>query len=219
MSVQTRGAALFALVLPLVLCAGAAHADRGQWSIGGNFGVGIYSGGSFNDSLEALGYKQVKDGREFGGSIRYGVSPRLSIDYEVLTLNGKGTTDSVTPKVVAEANGIATPINLYYELTRNDAYRFSLFGGAGPMFKTGWSVEQDTTEFKAKQKTTLYAHVGFEGQVMAGKRFAFTSRALGRYARAKDVEQDTDPSTKLGVSLSGFAFSIGLRAYFGHSGY
>jgi SAM-dependent methyltransferase len=115
-----------ALCVALFCAGGTAHAARGQWSIGGSLGAGIYSGGSLNDSLKAIGFKEVTQGREYGGSIRYGVSPRLSVDGEVLSLRGKGTTDSVSPEFVAETNGIAAPLSIYYQLAENGAYARTL---------------------------------------------------------------------------------------------
>jgi hypothetical protein len=47
---------------------------------------------------------------------------------------------------------------------------------------------------------------------------ALTARALGRLAKASDVEYAADPTTKIDVDLSGAAFSLGLRVFFG-SGY
>lgn len=216
---RNRSAQIFAIVCTLMLGAGTAHAAKGQWSIGGNFGVGFYSGGSYNDSLKANGYKKVSHGLEYGGSLRYGVSPKLSLDYEVLSINGKGTTTSVTPKFQAEVNGIATPINLYYQLSQNDSHTLSLFGGVGPMLKTSWSTKQGDTETVSKTKTTFYGQAGLEGQWKASKKFALTARALGRFAKAKNVPEDTDPTNTFDVSMNGFALSVGMRLFFGGSGY
>jgi hypothetical protein len=217
MSLRTRCAPRIAIAVALLLGAGTAHAEPGRWSLGGTFGAGIYSGGSYNDSLAAFGYKQVKDGWEYGGSVRYGVSPRLALDCEALALNGRGTTDAIDPKFVAETHGIAVPISLYYRVSQNDAYSFSLFGGAGPVFGMKWTAEQGAAEFKGRGKSAFYAHAGFEGQIKVGERFGFTSRALGRIAMAHDVVQEDDPSQTFGVSLSGAAFSVGIRWYFGSS--
>ena len=42
--------------------------------------------------------------------------------------------------------------------------------------------------------------------------------ALGRLAKASDVEAEDDPSDKIDIDLSGAAFSLGARVYFGGSG-
>jgi hypothetical protein len=217
MTARTLGGFVIAMNCASLLMVGSVQAAKGQWSLGGNFGVGFYAGGSLNDSLGANGYKKVSQGWEYGASLRYGVSPRLSLDYEVSTLNGKGTTKSVTPKFQAEANGIATTLNLYYQLTANDSHSLNLFAGAGPMLKTGWSTKQDTIETNSKTKTTFYGQAGIETEMRLGKSFEFTSRALGRIAKANDLVDELDPSTSLSVSMSGVAVSVGLRALFGGS--
>jgi hypothetical protein len=217
MSNRHRGAQIFAIVC--MLWVGTPHAAKGQWSIGGNIGVGFYSGGSYNDSLKANGYEKVSHGLEYGGSVRYGVSPKLSLDYEVLSINGKGTTSSVTPHFQAEVNGMATPINLYYELSHKDSRTLSLFGGAGPMFKTSWSTKQGDSETVSKTKTTFYGQAGLEGELRVSNKFAFTARALGRLAKAKDVAEDTDPTNTFDVSMNGVALSAGTRFFFGGSGH
>ena len=219
MSPHIRAAMLIGIACVSILGVRTGHADPGRWSLGGTFGAGIYAGGSFNDSLAAFGYREVKTGWEYGGSIRYRVRPRLSIDAEIVSMNGRGTTDSVDPKFVAETHGIAIAVSLYQQMSQNDAYSFSLFGGAGPAFGMKWTAEQGAAQFKSRTKATWYAHAGFEGQIKAGGRFGFVSRALGRVAMARDVAQDDDPSTRFDVSMNGAAFSVGIRWYFGSSNY
>jgi len=89
----------------------------------------------------------------------------------------------------------------------------------GTKFKIKASDSSTTVTDEAKSKTGLYAHAGFEGDYMLSKSFAITARALGRYAKAKNVTwtDPTDPSNVIvkDVNLSGGAFSLGLRAFFG----
>lgn len=215
MAVCRRIAWVFVVALTLASCAAQAGAEAGRWSIGASFGAGVYAGGSLNDSLRAIGYKEVTQGREYGGSVRYRITRRWSIEGEVIALRGKGTTDSIEPRFVARTRGLATPLSLDYQLTQNDSYEFSFFGGAGPMFGAGWTAEQVPNRFESQTRTALYGHAGFEGRLRAGPRFAVTMRALGRIARADDLEQIDDPRIRYGVSMSGFAFSAGLRAWLG----
>lgn len=205
-------------LLVAVLGANTAHAAQGRWSVGGTFGAGIYGGGSLNDSLAASGLREVKAGWEYGGSIRYRVRGRLSIDCEIVAMNGRGTTDALDPKFVAETHGIAIPLSLYYQARQNDAYTFSLFAGAGPALGMKWTAEQGAAEARSSRKSAFYAHAGFEGQLRAGESFGFVSRALARFAMARDVQQADDPSTRFDVSMNGAAFSVGIRWYFGSSG-
>ena len=142
----------------------------------------------------------------------YSVSPARTT---WIALRGKGTTDSIEPRFVARTRGLATPLSLDYQLTQNDSYEFSVFGGAGPMFGTGWTAEQVPNRFESRTRTTFYGHAGFEGRLRAGPRFAVTMRALGRVARADDLEQTDDLLMRYGVSMTGFAFSAGFRAQLG----
>jgi len=215
MSARNSGIQAIVVACAVLAGAGTAQAAKGDFSIGGIFGVGFYSGGSLNDSLEARGYKKVSDGWEYGGSLRYALSSKISLDAEVLSINGKGTTDTVTPKFQAEVNGIAAPLSLYYAISESDKSTLSLFAGAGPMFKAGWSTSQEPVETVSKNTTAFYGQAGLEGQWRMSHTFALTTSALGRLAKANDVEQNDDPLTKYDVSMQGFALALGLRAYLG----
>src|SRR5262249_51892568 len=111
---------------------------------------------------------------------------------------------------------------LYYNLSSNDKDAFMFFIGGGPMYSTKWKLETKGSSpqtLEAKGKTGFYAHAGFEADHKLSKSVAITARALGRYAKASDVTytDPTDPTIqyKADVNLSGGAFSLGLRAFFG----
>ena len=80
---------------------------------------------------------------------------RWSIEGEVIALRGKGTTDSIEPRFVAQTRGLATPLSRDYQLTQNDSYEFSVFGGVGPMFGTGWTAEQVPNRFESRTRTAF----------------------------------------------------------------
>jgi len=225
---------LLTVAVAIIALSAPAHAAKGQWSLGGNFGVGLYSNSKINDFLDSVStsgslsptLKHPKSGWEYGGSLRYGISPKASLDYELNLLNGKGKTDLTNPageKVEVKTTGLAGPLSLYYELGKSDKSAFNFFVGVGPMFGTKFKIKASdsstTVTDEAKSKTGLYAHAGFEGDYMLSESFAITARALGRYAKAKNVTwtDPTDPSNVIvkDVNLSGGAFSLGLRAFFG----
>jgi len=227
------GLTALAVVVSIALVA-PAHAAKGQWSIGGNFGTGLYSNTKINDYLDSVStadsfvpkLKHPKSGWEYGGSIRYGISPKASLDYELNLMVGKGKTDVTSPgtgTVEVKTTGLAAPLSLYYELGKSDKSVINFFVGVGPMLGTKFKVTTTsggtTTVDEAKKKTGLYAHAGLEGDYMLSKSFAITARALGRYAKAKNVTwtDPNDPSNAFvkDVNLSGGAFSLGLRAFFG----
>ena len=209
-----------AALLALTLFAVPASAAPGTWSLGANFGVGTYSNSDLNDQLEAGGVKAVKDGWEFGGTIRRGLSTKTSLELEGMMMDGKSTTEEGTATLDFHTKGIAMPVNMLYALSQNDTHDFSLLVGAGPVFNmhgsqtfedTGVSVEGETAS-----KTAFMAQGGFEGDYLLSRQFALSGRVLGRYAKAGDVDINKDDPSDGTIDLdhSGFAFSLGMRMFF-----
>ena len=209
--------AMVAFAIGLGLSAGPAHAAKGQWSLGGNFGVGLYSNGQLNDSLEAVGLEKVSDGFEYGGTLRYGIAPTKALELETNLLNGESSTDVTGGTIKIKTKAVALPLNLLFQVSENDKYSFHFLIGAGPMLDTKITAEAGSLKTESESKTAFMAQGGFEGDWFMSKQFALTARALGRYAKASDIELDkTDPSAgKIDVNLSGAAFSLGLRVFFG----
>lgn len=218
---RTRAAIAAAVAVAAVLCVstGAAFAAKGQFSIGGNFGTSITNGGTLNDSLKAdIGqppYEDIAGDWDFGGSLRYGISEKAALDFEVNAIKAKGRTEVSPNFLEVSEKALATSLNLYYALAQNDSHEFNFFVGAGPLIGAKWKAESNTGEAESESKTSLYAQAGLEGQYKLSKGFALSARAFGRLAKASDVASTDDPTTKFDVDLSGLAFSVGLRAYFG----
>jgi hypothetical protein len=211
----TRLAALLALTLFAV----PASAE-GPWSLGANFGVGTYSNSDLNDQLEAGGAKAVKDGWEFGGTLRKGMSPKTSLELEGMMMDGKSTTEEGTTTLNVHTKGIAMPVNFLYALSQNDTHDFNLLVGAGPVFNMhGTQTLEDTgisLEGETASKTTFMAQGGLEGDYKVSNQFALSGRVLGRYAKAGDVDVNKDDPSDGTIDLdhSGFAFSLGMRMFF-----
>jgi hypothetical protein len=194
-----------------------AFAAKGQWSLGGNFGVGTYSNSDFNDALDSGGIKGVKDGWEFGGTLRYGLSPKLGLELEGMKLDGKSTTESGPDHIDVHTKGIAMPLNLLIGLSQNDKYDFNAIVGAGPLLNAKFTADDGTSDTESGSKTAFMGQGGFEGDYFMSRQFALSGRALGRYAKASDVDVDkSDPSAgNINLDMSGFAFNLGLRVFFG----
>jgi hypothetical protein len=213
-----------AVATALAVSSGSALAAKGQFSIGGNFGTSITDGGAFNDSLKAIigqpPYEDMSGDWEYGGSLRYGISRKVSLDVEVNRIKAKGNTpDSPNPDLVATESAVVVPVSLYVSLTENDSYDFNFFAGVGPMLSAQWKAEQEGfAGVESEKKTALYAHGGLEGLYKMSPQFALTGRVLGRLAKASDLELSSDPTFQADANLSGIAFSLGLRAFFGGSG-
>ena len=216
-----RAALVAAVAVAAVLCVstGAAFAAKGQFSIGGNFGASITDGGAFNDSLKAAvgkpPYEDIAGDWDFGGSLRYGISQKASLDLEVNAIKAKGRSEVSPNFLEASEKGLATSLNLYYALTQNDSHEFNFFIGAGPLIGAKWKLDTNTGSEESESKTSLYAQAGLEGQYKLSQSFALSARAFGRLAKASDVAWTDDPTTKFDLDMSGVAFSVGMRAYFG----
>lgn len=200
----------------LVFSTAPAFAAKGQWSIGGNAGVGTYSNGSLNDQLEAGGIEKIKDGWEFGGTLRHGMSDKMSLEIEGMAINGKSTTTISGTDVNAHTKGLATPVNLLIGLSQNDKYDFNAIVGAGPMWNAKFTADSNTGSSETNSKTTFMGQGGFEGDYMMSRQFALSGRVLGRYAKADNVDVSNDPADgTVDLNMSGFAFNLGLRMFFG----
>lgn len=203
----------------LALAAGtspALAATPGTFSIGGNFGTGIYSNSDLNDSLEVYGFEEVSSGWELGGSLRYQISPKVALDLEANSLNPKSSTEIPgEDELELSTPALAVPLNLYVTLSENDQYRFNVFAGAGVL--SGVKVKREGGGFiesESETASSFYGQGGLEAQMMVSPQFALTARALGRLAKAT-IEEDDD---EFDVDLSGVAFGLGARIAFGDTG-
>ena len=211
--------ARLAALLALTLFAAPASAE-GPWSLGANFGVGTYSNSDLNEDLEDAGGKAVKDGWEFGGTIRKGMSPKTSLELEGMMMDGKSTMESGGTTTDFHTKGIAMPVNFLYALSQNDTHDFNLLVGAGPVFNMHGAFHAEdsgnTLETDTASKTAFMAQGGFEGDYKVSSQFALSGRVLGRYAKASDVDADKDDPSQgtIDIDHSGFAFSLGMRMFF-----
>lgn len=204
--------ALFGAVAP------SAAAEKGTFSIGGNFGTGMYSNSDLNDELGSSS-EEIKSGWEIGGSLRYQVSPRLGLDLEVNRMKpASSTPDPGNPDIKLSTPGMAIPLNLYYLLSENDKYAFNLFGGAGLVTGAKLHGEQEgnPTEIDYATKASFYGQAGVETQWRVAPTFALTARALGRMAKAEI--DDPAITEQIDLDYSGFAFGVGARLMFGGGG-
>lgn len=199
----------------LVLAVGfaPAHAAKGQFSVGGNFGTGIYSNSDINDILSDGGYEEVTSGWEYGGSLRYQVAEKLALDLEANLIKGKSTTeDPPNEDIEVSTQGMAIPLNLVYTLSANDSYVFNIFGGPGILSSPKFKAEQGSVEDEVEGSSSFYGQAGLEAQWMVSPTFALSARALGRMAKSELEDSSVD------MDLGGVAFGIGARVFFGGSG-
>lgn len=199
-----------------------------------SFMVGMGSGKNedFAKLAHAGGGPDKFDGKtEFGGSVRFPLKPRWSLDLELMQLSAE-VSDSfvVNPRYGYEATATPVVLSLYWTAMTGSKHRVYLFGGAGPMLATRAAIklkDPDAGYFVADEGVGFYLHAGAEGEWMVSERLAVMGRLLGRSASKKSLFGDTNefftlysgPDGRLrnqDVSFSGFGAHVGLRAYIGY---
>lgn len=177
---------------------------------------------------------------EFGGSVRFPIRPRFSLDIELSRLLAKGESDSGAASVIItdneyKASGIPLVVSVYWTAIPGQKFRTNVFAGAGWLL--GATAQMDmhyeappVYDFRFLQgdtKTGSYFHLGAEAEYVVHPKASITGRLLYRSAVAKDLlPQGTGLLTGLQpnipdfrnikVDFSGVAFHIGLRAYIGY---
>jgi hypothetical protein len=203
-------AALLALA---VLTGPADAATQGTWSLGANFGTATYSNTDLNDAIAPV--EELSSGWEFGGSLRYQVSPRLALDLEVNQMKPASTTeDPGNPDLEVSTPAFAIPVNAVYELSRNEKTAFNLFGGAGMVTGAKFHAEQGGISDETDAASSFYGQAGLEAQWMMSQQFSLGARAMGRMAKA-EIEDEVTP---VDADYSGIGFGIGARMNFGGTG-
>jgi hypothetical protein len=217
-SLRLISPAALALVAVAAFAAPSWSAEAGTFSIGGNFGTGIYSHSDLNDIIEAGGGEEVTSGWEYGGSLRYQASPRLALDLELNLMNPSATTegDPGDPDIEISTPAMAIPLNLYFTLSENDQYRFNLFGGAGLLSGAKLRVEVDPDDEETEGASSFYGQAGLEAQWMLSPQFALGARVLGRTAKA--TTETEDGTVEYDLDYTGVAFGLGARLSFGGGG-
>lgn len=198
-----------------------AAAQKGTFSLGGNFGTGMYSNNDINDVLALLDVEKIESGWEYGGSLRYKVGPRVALDLEFNRMVPKSTTATPPePDVILSTPGMAIPLSLYYAVSENDRYRFNVFGGAGIVTSAEFRGEQSGAEdVSLDAKSGFYGHAGLETEWLVSPQFSLSARALGRMASAEIKGSDPNVDvTTLDIEYGGFAFGLGARVSFGGGG-
>jgi hypothetical protein len=213
-----RTALSAAVVVVLALGVSNGTAFAGKFSIGGNFGTGMYSNSDINDILKAETppRDEISSGWEYGGSLRYGISDKLSIDAEGSKINASSTTSDPAGDGDEHwsVKTFAIPVTLNYALAQSEKYAFNLFAGGGPMISAKLEGRDDTDKIETDGQTKFMGQGGLEGMWLASPKMAITARVLGRTAKISNLESG-GVASGIDADLSGVAFSLGLRAFFG----
>ncbi len=205
-------------------------------SVGGFFGYGMFTPKQINDAISQFGTdqgltgaKEIKGASEYGGSVRFPLRPKLSLDLEMSRFWATSSHAATASFPGADYRISSFPIvaSIYYSAWSVSKMRVNVFGGLGPMVTTELSVKVPFLGLGnisvSNDKTGFYAHAGGELEYLVTPRVSLSGRVLGRYASAGKVISESTlkegpfaPFVDKNVSFSGLAFNIGLRAYIGY---
>lgn len=208
-------------------------------SIGLFLGQGSAVNQDFVDLAEVQGGSPEFDAKkEFGGSVRFPLRPRFSIDLEISRLRATAQ-DNLDPSLldhtIFTVSGIPLVASLSYAAWSRDKLRVNLFGGVGALMVTEAQLEFTHLHTSTRiipvqitsQKTGTYAHAGLEAEYLLVPRFAINGRVNVRQAGSGELDwKNPDfelyegfPTSKLGgraVDFSGVSAALGIRAYIGY---
>jgi hypothetical protein len=165
---------------------------------------------------------------QFGGAVRFPISPRLSLELELQRLRATDVDGNAPPNDVRyEITAYPLSLSLIHSTYSKSKFRLNLFAGAGLLSSATSTIQFSnfggTPLTISGQKSGGYFHGGLETEVLLHPRVALTGRVMGRYAKADKVLDDfsflaygTASLKDRAVDFSGFAATIGLRAYIGY---
>lgn len=190
------------------------------------YGFGPGDNKSLGEIQKVYGGKSTLDVKpEFGGSVRFPLRPRWSLDLELSRLRATGKDTSAVP-IKFEAAAIPLVVSLYYTVLPGEKFRANVFLGAGRLLAAGNSIELPFFGIPLKlsdTKTGSYFHVGGEGEYVVMSKLSLAGRVLYRSATATELFHSstinfysTQPLKDRKVDFSGVEFAIGLRAYIGY---
>jgi len=168
---------------------------------------------------------------EFGGSVRFPLKPRLSLDIELARF--RATDDDTagafsTKAVQYEATAIPLLVNLYWTALPRQHWRGNVFAGLGPLMaaRVAFKIPGSGSSVLeiADERQGFIFQGGVEGEYLFNSRFSVSGRLLGRSATATGFFKDTklniynstDFLDNRKVDFSGYGAFVALRAYIGY---
>jgi hypothetical protein len=162
---------------------------------------------------------------QFGGAVRFPLSPKLLLEVEMQRF--RATNEDTLPPGSGdskfEITALPISLSLYYTAYTMHWLRFNVFAGGGILATATSSITLDLGNIPVTisgQKTGAYFHGGLEGEVLLHPRFTLSGRVMGRSAKVNDVMSELSFNPDLfadrEIDFSGFAATIGLRAYIGY---
>lgn len=183
-------------------------------------GYGKHNNGDLNRYAEETNGETDEGGIEIGGTVRFPLRERLSLELEYSSLKAEGTHPfSPTTIDVIETTGRPLVASLYWNWLGGPHGRTNLFIGAGQM-RSVWSQTEGPSLNLTDEKIGVYAHGGIEGEYLFSPRIAASVRVLGRYATSGKLNfgffGGTAGINNRQVDFRGIAVQLGLRGYVGY---
>lgn len=194
-----------------------------------HYGIGSGANEDFGEYVASGGGDdEYENDPHFGGGVRFPLAPRWSLDIQIERFRATNADSFGTAGAKYEISALPVAISVAYLLMDHPRYRVSAFAGGGPMLEATSSL---TFLFfgvipleVADDKVGTYLHGGLEAEYLLHPRFSVTGRALFRSAKASGLFEDTDFDLygegqnlmDREIDFSGFAATIGVRAYVGY---
>ncbi len=200
------------------------------------YGMGPGDNKSLAEIQSHYGGKSALDSKpDFGGSVRFPLRPRFSLDIEFSRLRATGTSDSTAASTSVkhttyEASAIPLLVSLCWTAVPGSKFRANVFVGGGRLLAASNTIDMDyASVFRflfVDTKTGAYFHTGAELEYLVHPKLSITGRGLYRSATATGLYGESTlfnavdsaaPQLKgRKVDFSGAAFALGLRAYIGY---
>jgi hypothetical protein len=195
-------------------------------SIAFNVGWGNGENTDMGGMAAQLDAKDKYDSKpDFGGAVRFPLSPKFLLEVEMQRF--RATNEDTLPpdqsSAKFEITALPISLSLYYTAYTMHWLRLNVFAGGGILATATSTIELElgsTPVTISGQKSGPYFHGGLEGEVLLHPRFTLSGRIMGRSAKVNDVMSELSFNPDLfadrAIDFSGFAATIGLRAYIGY---
>ncbi|HEV2105471.1 MAG TPA: tetratricopeptide repeat protein [Candidatus Eisenbacteria bacterium] len=202
-----------------------AAGQRIPASLGFFYGTGSGDNKSYGEVSKAGGGPSKLDNKpEFGGTVRFPILPKFSLDIEMSRFRATATDKSPFEYTLTGSPLVAS---LYYTAFSTTKIHLNGFVGVGSLLDANTNIKLPLFGVPinlSTQKNGWYYHAGVEGEYLVLRKLSVNGRVLLREATAKDMNLAVEDPFNLysntnvnhrKIDFSGFGAFIGLRAYIG----
>lgn len=220
---------VFRLALREVTAEQIEAGERAPASLGFSFGTGKGENTDMAEIAVAGGGSEEYDNKnQFGGSVRFPLRPRTSLEVEMQRFRATNVDGNAPPNDVRyELTALPFSVSVYQAFFSGQRLRVNGFAGGGLLLTAISKIEfgdfGGAPLTVSGQKNGTYLHGGLEGEFLVIPKLSLTGRAMLRSAKATGVLDDfTFDAYGIAtlqdreIDFSGFAATVGLRAYIGY---